>query len=50
MQIITSNGTKAEMRDGYLYFVGQETGIGIECSIEELEDFIEELAELPEFN
>ena len=46
MQIITSNGTKAELRDGILYFEGLSTGLGVTCTIEELETAIEELAAL----
>ncbi len=47
MLIITANGTRAELRDGYLYLEGAETGMGIECSVDELEDAIEEISDKP---
>ena len=50
MQIITSNGTKAELIDGILYFganaEGQTVGVGLTCELEELESAIEELADI----
>jgi len=50
MKITTANGTRAELRDGYLYLAdkldGAKTGMGLTCSIDELEDAIEELAAL----
>ena len=46
MQIITSNGTKAELIDGILFFEGLNTGLGVTCTIEELESAIEELADI----
>jgi len=43
IESITSKGTKAELVEGVLYLEGCEIGVGVECSVDELEDAIEDL-------